>query len=90
MADNDAPPADERAQEAYEEQNVHEVYQQIAEHFSSTRYKVCPSYPLFIYKGTGLTRISALAYCGTLPQRVIARLHRTRCGMRQWQVLDGQ
>jgi hypothetical protein len=27
--------------EAYEEKNVHEVYQQIAEHFSSTRYKVC-------------------------------------------------
>lgn len=27
-------------EEAYEEKNVHEVYQQIAEHFSSTRYKV--------------------------------------------------
>lgn len=27
--------------EAYEEKNVHEVYQQIAGHFSSTRYKVC-------------------------------------------------
>lgn len=26
--------------EAYEEKHVHEVYQQIAEHFSSTRYKV--------------------------------------------------
>lgn len=42
MAANDTPPTnDEKAQEAYEEQNVHEVYQQIAEHFSSTRYKVC-------------------------------------------------
>lgn len=30
-----APDAD-----AYEQQNVHEVYQQIADHFSSTRYKV--------------------------------------------------
>ena len=29
-------------QESYEEQNVHEVYQQIASHFSSTRYKVLP------------------------------------------------
>jgi hypothetical protein len=31
--------------EAYEEQNVHEVYQQIAGHFSATRYKVsdCPA-----------------------------------------------
>lgn len=27
--------------EAYEQQNVHEVYQQIAGHFSATRYKVC-------------------------------------------------
>lgn len=26
--------------EQYEEQNVHEVYQHIADHFSSTRYKV--------------------------------------------------
>jgi hypothetical protein len=26
--------------EVYEEQNVHEVYQQIAGHFSATRYKV--------------------------------------------------
>lgn len=29
-------------EEAYEEKNVHEVYQQIAKHFSSTRYKVRP------------------------------------------------
>ncbi|ODM23609.1 hypothetical protein SI65_01198 [Aspergillus cristatus] len=48
MADNDAPPADERAQEAYEEQNVHEVYQQIAEHFSSTRYKPWPIVERFL------------------------------------------
>jgi tRNA (uracil-5-)-methyltransferase TRM9 len=27
-------------EEAYEEKHVHEVYQQIAQHFSSTRYKV--------------------------------------------------
>lgn len=27
--------------EAYEQENVHEVYQQIASHFSATRYKVC-------------------------------------------------
>lgn len=39
------PPANDRdpgiEAEAYEERNVHEVYQQIAGHFSSTRYKVC-------------------------------------------------
>lgn len=27
--------------EAYEEEHVHTVYEQIASHFSSTRYKVC-------------------------------------------------
>lgn len=26
---------------AYEAEHVHEVYQEIASHFSSTRYKVC-------------------------------------------------
>jgi tRNA (uracil-5-)-methyltransferase TRM9 len=26
---------------SYEEEHVHEVYEQIASHFSSTRYKVC-------------------------------------------------
>jgi tRNA (uracil-5-)-methyltransferase TRM9 len=31
--------------EVYEEQNVHEVYQQIAGHFSATRYKVSLTVP---------------------------------------------
>jgi tRNA (uracil-5-)-methyltransferase TRM9 len=30
--------------EAYEEEHVHTVYEQIASHFSSTRYKVRPNY----------------------------------------------
>ena len=34
--------------EAYEEQNVHEVYQQIAGHFSATRYKVSSPGPVDI------------------------------------------
>lgn len=29
------------ADEVYEQQHVHDVYQQIAGHFSATRYKVC-------------------------------------------------
>jgi hypothetical protein len=29
--------------EAYEAQHVHDVYNEIASHFSSTRYKVCTS-----------------------------------------------
>jgi tRNA (uracil-5-)-methyltransferase TRM9 len=33
--------ASQQAGEAYEQENVHEVYQQIAQHFSATRYKVC-------------------------------------------------
>lgn len=34
--------------EAYEQRHVHEVYQQIAHHFSSTRYKVriLPKFPM--------------------------------------------
>ncbi|GLA01873.1 tRNA methyltransferase, has a role in tRNA modification [Aspergillus niger] len=35
-------------QEAYEEKNVHEVYQQIASHFSSTRYKPWPIVEQFL------------------------------------------
>jgi tRNA (uracil-5-)-methyltransferase TRM9 len=35
-------PESEIQGEAYEEKNVHEVYQQIANHFSATRYKVSP------------------------------------------------
>jgi tRNA (uracil-5-)-methyltransferase TRM9 len=33
--------ASQQTGEAYEQQNVHEVYQEIAQHFSATRYKVC-------------------------------------------------
>jgi tRNA (uracil-5-)-methyltransferase TRM9 len=39
--------------EDYEEQHVHSVYEEIAPHFSSTRYKVCvslaSSIDVFIY-----------------------------------------
>ena len=34
-------PEEQMSLEEYEEKNVHQVYQQIAQHFSSTRYKVC-------------------------------------------------
>lgn len=36
------------APEAYEEQHVHEVYEQIASHFSSTRYKPWPIVETFL------------------------------------------
>lgn len=29
-----------------EREHVHEVYDKIAAHFSSTRYKVCPAFPV--------------------------------------------
>jgi hypothetical protein len=39
-AQNTAAAATNPGQEAYEEEHVHSVYEQIASHFSSTRYKV--------------------------------------------------
>ncbi|KAJ6072504.1 hypothetical protein PENARI_c002G10698 [Penicillium arizonense] len=37
-----------QADEAYEQKNVHEVYQQIAQHFSATRYKPWPIVEQFL------------------------------------------
>ncbi|KAJ6097967.1 hypothetical protein N7499_002341 [Penicillium canescens] len=37
-----------QADEAYEQKNVHEVYQQIAQHFSATRYKPWPIVERFL------------------------------------------
>jgi hypothetical protein len=39
-ANQDTAAAATPGQEAYEEEHVHSVYEQIASHFSSTRYKV--------------------------------------------------
>ncbi|KAJ5939850.1 hypothetical protein N7516_000018 [Penicillium verrucosum] len=44
--------ASQQTGEAYEQQNVHEVYQEIAQHFSATRYKPWPIVERFL---TGLT-----------------------------------
>ncbi|KAL4881513.1 S-adenosyl-L-methionine-dependent methyltransferase [Aspergillus karnatakaensis] len=44
-SDNRDEPVD---QEAYEEKNVHEVYQHIAKHFSATRYKPWPIVERFL------------------------------------------
>ncbi|KAJ5164727.1 Methyltransferase type 11 [Penicillium coprophilum] len=40
--------ASQQPGEAYEQQNVHEVYQQIAQHFSATRYKPWPIVERFL------------------------------------------
>lgn len=37
------------AASSYEVQHVHSVYEEIAAHFSSTRYKVCVSFSLFLF-----------------------------------------
>lgn len=42
---------------SYEETHVHKVYEEIAGHFSETRYKVC--FPLYIFKRPFLTRSSS-------------------------------
>jgi hypothetical protein len=36
-----AAPEPDTMGEAYEAEHVHAVYEEIAEHFSATRYKVC-------------------------------------------------
>ncbi|KAN0110323.1 S-adenosyl-L-methionine-dependent methyltransferase [Hyaloscypha variabilis] len=41
--------AEQLAPEKYEEQHVHEVYEQIASHFSSTRYKPWPIVESFLH-----------------------------------------
>lgn len=71
---------DQKAQlEAYEEQNVHDVYQQIAQHFSSTRYKVrlLLVTPIAYLQRLGvidsLSCLSAVAYRRTLPSEFVAR-----------------
>ncbi|KAA8647519.1 tRNA (carboxymethyluridine(34)-5-O)-methyltransferase [Aspergillus tanneri] len=43
-----ASPDTAQNQEAYEEKNVHEIYQKIASHFSSTRYKPWPIVEQFL------------------------------------------
>ncbi|KGO72525.1 Methyltransferase type 11 [Penicillium italicum] len=40
--------ASQQTEEAYEQQNVHEVYQEIAQHFSATRYKPWPIVERFL------------------------------------------
>ena len=93
MSPTDNPPAGQTGkgeEEAYEEKNVHEVYQQIAQHFSSTRYKVCltPLIPfLYFYISLLLLIILiAMANCRTVPPKP----HRWgcwgRCWMWEWQV----
>jgi hypothetical protein len=48
--------------EAYEEQHVHSVYEEIATNFSSTRYKVCvPMFHLNEHRSAYSNPLAALA-----------------------------
>lgn len=61
--------------EEYESKHVHEVYQQIASHFSETRYKV-----RLYYRTCQCNQVSddlAMANRRTVPSRAKARLNRS-------------
>lgn len=95
MSPTDTPPTGQIQRgeaEAYEEKNVHEVYQQIAEHFSSTRYKVHLTplnllYYIYIYLSLFLvTNSIAMANCRTVPPKYHIRRCWSRYWMWEWQV----
>lgn len=76
--------------ETYEETHVHQVYQEIADHFSQTRYKVC--HPRLLWyidlleadrRPSPLSYFLAMANRRTLPQVSITRFNRPR--HRLWQ-----
>lgn len=61
--------------EAYEDRHVHQVYEQIASHFSSTRYKVIRIYPP-PKQATQVADRPALAHHRALPPGSPSRLRR--------------
>lgn len=99
MATADVNPGEAATREAYEEEHVHQVYSQIAHHFSSTRYKVCTksfsSFSLFLAFDQRFLLVPVCADCGAspalansgaVPERTASRGHRAGHWMRQWQV----
>ena len=82
--------------EEYEAKHVHRVYEEIASHFSSTRYKVSPWYS--VAKGRARASAdckarlmrSAMADRRALPPGSAGRVGRRRRGVRERQVPVGQ
>lgn len=73
--------------EVYEQENVHEVYQNIAQHFSATRYKVWRSKP----DATSATNgFPALAYCARISSKSTARVNWTGRRLWKWQKSNGE
>lgn len=75
--------------ESYEEEHVHKVYQEIAPHFSSTRYKVC-SLSSSIIKINIPNRVSAVANCREVLERYSQWLYRPRCRVWQWEIFESE
>jgi hypothetical protein len=69
---------------AYEEEHVHRVYQQIAPHFSSTRYKV--SHVKRTFLGLFCLLVIAVAHSRSFPTSPRTWVGWTRRGVRKWQV----
>jgi hypothetical protein len=69
---------------AYEEKHVHKVYQQIAQHFSSTRYKACNNCCLRKKNPNAIFAkhwyFTAMAHCGKISWEVGTRV----CWFRYW------
>jgi hypothetical protein len=72
--------ASQETGEAYEQQNVHKVYQEIAQHFSATRYKVCLRLAIGS-KPLHLIRFPAMAYSRAIPHEPNTRCGGVRCRM---------
>ena len=76
--------------DAYEEKNVHEVYQQIAKHFSATRYKVCSPAIGPPCNSQVNSAATAMAHRGTFSSEPEPRCCWVGCRMWQRQVLAGE
>jgi hypothetical protein len=69
--------------EDYENEHVHGVYDEIASHFSSTRYKVRS---VNIKTSQPIKRVLALAYYRQIYLVPSCRIHWVRLGMWKWQI----
>lgn len=79
---------DQGSQE-YEEQHVHNVYEQVASHFSSTRYKVS-LWLIHVRRCYRLTELQALANCPAIPPRAFSRIRWPRRWLRKREILECQ
>jgi len=67
----------------YEQKNVHAVYDEIAPHFSSTRYKVGPDIAVSL---VAAALILAMAHCRSIHGESAHGLGRLGLGHREWKI----